>query len=70
MDVLINLKTKIDSNTIPPRLSAWPDNWQCQYCQFREICAMAGPGDVSWEEFKLKIKSQNKIQSPTKIVSN
>jgi CRISPR/Cas system-associated exonuclease Cas4 (RecB family) len=70
LKVLTNLKTKIDSNTIPPRIPGWPDDWQCQYCQFKEICAMAGPGDVSWEMFKRKIKAQNEIQSPTKITSN
>jgi CRISPR/Cas system-associated exonuclease Cas4 (RecB family) len=57
---LSDLKTKIDSNIVPDRIPAFPDNWQCQYCQFKEICTMAGAGNVKWEEFKKKIESQNK----------
>jgi len=53
---LKDLKTKIDSNTIPSRIPGWPDDWQCQYCAFREICAMAAGGEMNWEEFKGKIE--------------
>ncbi len=56
LDALSNLKTKIDSDTVPDRIPEYPDNWQCQYCQFKEICSMAGWGDVNWQEFKKKIK--------------
>lgn len=49
------LKSKIDSNILPSRLPEWPDDWQCQYCQFKEICQMAGEREISWEEFKKKI---------------
>ena len=56
---LTQLKEKIDSNIIPARLPTWPENWQCQYCQFREICQIAGEGNVSWEKFKKKIENQN-----------
>lgn len=54
---LSDLKIKIDSNIIPPRIPGWPDDWQCQYCQFKEICFAAGEGDVSWENFKKKIEA-------------
>jgi CRISPR/Cas system-associated exonuclease Cas4 (RecB family) len=57
---LSDLKTKIDSNIVPDRIPAFPDNWQCQYCQFKEICTTAGEGNVKWEEFKTKIESQDK----------
>jgi len=52
------LKTKIDQNIVPERLPDYPDNWQCQYCQFKQICQIADKGEVSWEEFKQKINSQ------------
>ncbi len=53
---LTNLKTKIDSNTIPSRILSYPDDWQCKYCAFREICAMTAGGEINWEEFKKKIE--------------
>jgi len=52
---LADLKTKIDKNIIPSRLPDYPENWQCQYCQFKEICDKAGGGEIKWEEFKKKI---------------
>lgn len=55
---LSELKRKIDSNIIPPRIPGWPDDWQCQYCQFKEICFAAGEGDVNWENFKKKIQAR------------
>jgi CRISPR/Cas system-associated exonuclease Cas4 (RecB family) len=55
---LTDLKEKIDSDIIPDRLQSWPKNWQCTYCQFKEICRMAGKGEVSWDDFKEKIESE------------
>lgn len=52
---LAETKKKIDSGEIPCRLSDYPENWQCRYCQFREICGTAGPGDLKWESFKDKM---------------
>lgn len=57
---LTNLKTKIDSDIIPDRTPGWPDDWQCQYCQFREICKIAGPKELNWNNFKLKIGATSK----------
>jgi len=54
---LKSVKKKIDSNIIPERLSDYPENWQCRYCQFRGICDKAGGGEVKWEDFKKKIES-------------
>ncbi len=54
---LETLKTKIDKDVVPERLGDYPSNWQCQYCQFREICGMANGGDIKWEEFKKRIGS-------------
>lgn len=55
---LTNLKTKIDSDVVPDRIPGWPDDWQCQYCQFKEICKMAGENELSWNKFKTKINSR------------
>lgn len=57
---LETLKTKIDKDVVPERLADYPDNWQCQYCQFREICGMADGGDIKWEQFKKKIELREK----------
>jgi len=59
LNELKDLKTKIDKNIVPDRIPSWPDNWQCQYCQFREICSMTGEGNVSWESFKNKIEAES-----------
>jgi len=53
-----NLKAKIESDIVPRRLPDWPENWQCKYCQFKEICAMADEDELSWEDFKKRIESQ------------
>ena len=52
------LKNKIESNVIPDQLADYPQNWQCSYCQFRDICDRAGGGEINWEEFKKKIEPQ------------
>ncbi len=57
---LSGLKTKIDSNVVPDRLPDYPQNWQCQYCQFRAICDTAGPGLINWTNFQKKVEGQNK----------
>lgn len=49
------LKEKLDANIVPQRLSEYPKNWQCQYCQFKEICSTAGAEEISWDKFKKKI---------------
>ena len=53
---LTDLKKKIDANVVPLRFPEYPNCWQCNYCQFKEICIIGGAGDVKWEEFKKKIK--------------
>ena len=57
---LTNLKTKIDANIIPLRLPDYPDNWQCRYCPFKEICAMVEAGEMKWDAFKFKIEAMSK----------
>jgi len=61
LNELKELKLKIDSNIIPRRLSVWPNGWQCQYCQFKEICKIAGFDEISWTKFQNQIKSQSSL---------
>ncbi|MDI6603045.1 MAG: PD-(D/E)XK nuclease family protein [Patescibacteria group bacterium] len=53
-----NLKLKIESNIIPNRLSDYPINWQCQNCEYREICDIVSAGEINWDDFKKKIETQ------------
>lgn len=62
LNKLRDLKSKIDKNIVPNRIPAWPDNWQCQYCQFKEICSMTGEGNVGWETFKKKIEAESELK--------
>lgn len=56
---LAGLKKQIDCNTIPARIPSYPDNWQCQYCQYREVCNLGAPGEMAWDDFKNKIQGIN-----------
>ena len=58
-----NLKEKVDADVIPNRLPDYPQNWQCQYCQFKEICSAAGPDKINWDGFKKKISHLNSKKS-------
>ncbi|MBZ9577783.1 PD-(D/E)XK nuclease family protein [Patescibacteria group bacterium] len=60
---LATLKKQIDSNTIPSRIPGYPENWQCNYCQFREICDMGAPDEMNWEDFKKKIQGVNSSET-------
>jgi CRISPR/Cas system-associated exonuclease Cas4 (RecB family) len=53
---LEDLKTKIDKDIVPDRIQAYPKDWQCRYCQFKDICAVAGGENIKWGEFKNKIE--------------
>ena len=57
LEELSGFKKQIDANVVPPRFSGYPDNWQCKYCQFREICDIGEAGEMKWENFKKKIES-------------
>jgi len=52
---LAGLKVKIDKNIVPDRIPSYPDDWQCKYCQFREVCGIAGGSSLKWEDFKKKV---------------
>ena len=57
---LATLKTKIETDMVPQRLSDFPQNWQCKYCQFKDICSLAGAKEAKWEDFKKKLESLRK----------
>ncbi len=61
LDGLQILKTKIDKDIIPERTVGYPTERQCQYCQFRDICKLAGPEEVKWQVFRQKIE-KNDVQ--------
>jgi CRISPR/Cas system-associated exonuclease Cas4 (RecB family) len=52
-----SLRDKINKNIVPQRLPDYPQNWQCQYCQFRTVCQMAEGKEMKWEDFKKKIET-------------
>jgi CRISPR/Cas system-associated exonuclease Cas4 (RecB family) len=52
---LSDLKIKIDNNIVPAIILKSKTNWQCKYCQFKEICKIAGQKDIKWQNFKEKI---------------
>ena len=54
------LKVNVEKNLVPKQLPDFPKNWQCQYCQFREICELAGKDNIKWEKFKKIIEGQKK----------
>jgi len=47
MDKFYALKTQIEEDTLPAKLADYPRNWQCTYCQFKDICKKTK------EEYKL-----------------
>ncbi|MFH1582561.1 MAG: PD-(D/E)XK nuclease family protein [bacterium] len=53
-------KKKIDSNIVPDRLESYPDDWQCRYCQFKELCVLANSGELTWADFQKKAESREK----------
>ena len=52
------IKKNLEQNLIPAALPDWPKNWQCQYCQFRKLCEMIGPGNYDWLKFKKELQKQ------------
>lgn len=52
-----DLKIKIKSDIVPHVLSDHPRNWQCTYCQFKDICRLCDKGETNWSDCKGKIKT-------------
>ena len=57
---LENLDKKIKADIVPEQMLTYPHNWQCTYCQFKDICSSAGKGELKWGEFKKKIEKLGK----------
>ena len=58
IDDLKSVKAKIDKNIVPARIPDYPNNWQCRYCQYREICELAEAGEMEWEKLKERIENR------------
>ncbi len=56
LDKFKELKSEIDENTVPARLTGYPKNWQCAYCQFKKVCTLANGEKLNWESFKEKVQ--------------
>jgi CRISPR/Cas system-associated exonuclease Cas4 (RecB family) len=55
LEGLSNLREKIDSNILPKRIQGYPDDWQCRFCGYKEICDKADPSEMAWNEFKNRV---------------
>lgn len=60
---LTALKDLINKDILPARALTFPSSWQCQYCQYKEICKIGEPGEMSWLELKEKIENLNHKES-------
>jgi len=58
LDKFYTLKDQVEKNVVPARLPDYPRNWQCNYCQFKDVCKIANGDVVNWEDFKDKVKTQ------------
>jgi CRISPR/Cas system-associated exonuclease Cas4 (RecB family) len=38
LDKFYELKDQVEKNILPARLDDYPKNWQCSYCQFKDVC--------------------------------
>ncbi|MCX6718671.1 MAG: Dna2/Cas4 domain-containing protein [Candidatus Staskawiczbacteria bacterium] len=50
LDKFYALKDQVENSVLPERLDEYPKNWQCNYCQFKDICKTTN----NWEELKEK----------------
>lgn len=57
LDKFYALKDQVEKNVVPERLPDYPKNWQCSYCQFKDVCKMANGSAINWEDFKKKIEA-------------
>jgi len=45
LDKFYVLKDQVEKDVLPERLADYPRNWQCSYCQFKDVCKLAN-GDT------------------------
>jgi CRISPR/Cas system-associated exonuclease Cas4 (RecB family) len=55
LDKFYTLKDQVEKDILPSRMEDYPKNWQCSYCQFKDVCRMSNGNDITWEELKNKI---------------
>jgi len=56
------LRNQINSDTVPSRLIDYPDNWQCRYCQYKEVCSIGTQDQMNWNIFKDNIQGVNSAE--------
>lgn len=52
------LKKQIDTDVIPKRIPSYPSDWQCTYCQFKDVCRMTNGDEMKWDDLKKKIEEK------------
>ena len=61
LDKFQALKSQVEQGIVPARLADYPRNWQCSYCQFKDVCKLANGEALDWEDFKKKMDNQSQI---------
>jgi len=56
LNELIDLRNKINSDIVPPRLKGYPTYWECRYCKYKKVCDMAELNEGKWDIVKEKLK--------------
>jgi len=51
------LEEQINKDLVPARITSYPNDWQCKYCDFRNICDMGDKDQMRWLDFKKRIES-------------
>lgn len=51
------LKDQVEQGIVPVRLADYPRNWQCSYCQFKDVCKLVNGETLNWEDFKKKVEA-------------
>jgi len=62
LENFMSTKSRIEMNVVPQALPDYPKDWQCRYCCYKEICDMAGPVELKWDEFKNKMEKEEVSQ--------
>ncbi len=57
------LKKQIQDNIVPARIPAYPSHWQCQYCQYLEVCRIGKGEEMNWQDLKEKIEGLNRKEA-------
>ncbi len=58
LEGLKSVKRDIKEDLVPSRIPSYPNDWQCRYCPFRQVCIMAGGDKINWDKLKTKIRTE------------